>query len=149
MSKINTEHTRSKNQKNQYKKIEKDDVCPFCPEHLSAYHKGVILAENKNWKATKNDWPYAGTKNHLLYIPKRHVEHIYDLTEKEWSDLRLLLLKSRKETDIDGGTFFIRSGNTEKTGGSVSHLHAHFIEGERGRMNGSPIRIKVGYKKAA
>lgn len=110
------------------KEIAEHKVCPFCKEHLSKYHKNPILIEGKYWLATNNMYPYKNTINHVIFINKEHIEHMEEISGDSWVELQEQVKKISDERNIVGGTFLIRFGNTNYTGASVSHLHAHLIQ---------------------
>jgi len=124
-------------------KIEKDGVCPFCPGHL-VYHKNSILAEGDFWLVTDNSFPYKGAKHHILFIHKEHIENIKDLSNDAWSELFDMVKSETKKRGIEGGTFFIRFGNTSYTGATVSHLHANIVSPDADNPNREPIIARVG-----
>jgi len=51
--------------------IQKDGVCPFCPEQLKNYHKNPIIEETESWLVTNNMYPYKNAKHHILFIHKK------------------------------------------------------------------------------
>ncbi|MCX6712833.1 MAG: hypothetical protein NTY66_01345, partial [Candidatus Vogelbacteria bacterium] len=61
-------HARGEHQRKNMKQALKDGVCLFCPEHLAKYHTSPVERKGKFWTITKNDYPYAGTKIHYLFI---------------------------------------------------------------------------------
>ena len=40
---LNLSNARNKKQKDRMEKINKDNVCPFCPKNILKYHKGPSL----------------------------------------------------------------------------------------------------------
>ena len=76
---INLASVRSDDQKRVMEEIALNNHCPFCTENLTKYHKKPIIKEGKYWILTDNQWPYEKTKNQLLAINKRHIEHIKEL----------------------------------------------------------------------
>ncbi len=137
----NRPNDKSKNYEKVIDRIEKEGVCPFCPEHLSNYHKNPIIAENFSWIATENMYPYDGAKFHFLFIHKKHVSTIEELSAKGWADLQELISTIIKEFNIDGGSVFVRFGNSN-TGATVTHLHFHLVVSKGNQ--GSPILARIG-----
>lgn len=107
--------------------IEKDGVCPFCPENLRKYHKHP-LEEKKYWWVTDNMYPYSPIKHHRIIIHKIHIEHVNEISKEAWDELREIITEETRKLSIGGGTFAMRFGETRFTGGSVSHLHAHITQ---------------------
>lgn len=110
-------------------KIREDGVCPFCPENLKDYHDKPILENREHWIITENAYPYQGAETHLLFILKRHTTHMNDLSGKEWSKLKESVDFFVQKYNLEGATILMRFGNTNRTGGTVSHLHAQLIAG--------------------
>jgi len=123
--------------------IQRQNECPFCPENLSKYHKKPILIDSASWLVTKNMYPYAGSKNHLLIIHKKHLDNLADVTEAGWKDLKRVIELSASKLKIKGATLILRFGDTNYTGASVSHLHAQLVSGSDKPEN-PPILARVG-----
>lgn len=137
-------HSRTSEQRKVHQKIEQEGLCPFCWENFLKYHPKPIIQKTKDWLVTQNAWPYKGTRVHLLFISKRHLEHISDLTKKEWGELNVLI---KKYAPIDGGALFFRFGDVDKTGASVTHLHCHIITGgKRKTKKTQRLKVQLGYQ---
>ncbi len=99
----------------------KERPCPFCnalPEN--------IIAENKHAYLTFALAPYH--KDHLLVVPKRHIEHILDISDSEMEDIDHLQNKAWKALQNLGYTsvsYIVREGAA--SGRSVTHVHYHVI----------------------
>jgi diadenosine tetraphosphate (Ap4A) HIT family hydrolase len=106
--------------------IEKKGKCPFCPDNFK-YHKNPILKKVGDWFVTKNSWPYKNTKYHFLIINKNHKELFSELTKKDFESIRLLTDWLIKKYKIKGGAFALRFGDTDYTGATVCHIHAHIL----------------------
>lgn len=124
--------------------IRKAGVCPFCPAHLSRYHRNPILANGKYWLLTDNMYPYRGAKHHVLIVHKRHIESFARVSPGAWAELRKLIAALLKKRKIRGGTFLMRFGDTARTGASVSHLHANLIASGAAGKRRKPILARVG-----
>lgn len=144
-SHVNLAHGRVGKYNKLLVRIIKDGVCPFCAKNLKRYHKKPIIKKTKYWTLTTNQNPYQGLKVHLLFIHQKHLIKLSQLTSEEWLDLSKLASWAEKKYRIAGGTFFMRFGNTNYTGASVNHLHAHLIVGGKNAPDCKPIKIKVGY----
>lgn len=121
--------------------------CPFCEEHLFKHHRQPLLYRSKHWLVTKNSWPYKGTRYHFLFIPRTHVEATEDVSPAIWADLQKIYRKVIQENVIKGASLLIRSGNTNLTGASVNHLHAHLVVGSPRTKKSKPIKALVGFEK--
>ncbi len=147
---IHVDQSRTEGQRKVMEQIQDDNVCPFCPEHLSKYHKEPILKESDHWILTKNQWPYENTKNQLLAIHKKHIEHIAELNQEASKELFELFQWGAKEFNMPGGALCIRFGSNPQYGNygsSVLHLHAHLIEADLENPENEPVRFKVGQPK--
>ncbi|MEK7195226.1 MAG: HIT domain-containing protein [Patescibacteria group bacterium] len=124
--------------------IKKDEICPFCPENLSKYHKKPILEENDYWLLTENMYPYSGAKCHLLAIHKVHIEDVSQVSKEAWGGLLEIIQRETEKINIKGGTFYMRFGNTAHTGASVVHLHANLVSPDTEDKNRKPIMFRIG-----
>lgn len=121
--------------------------CPFCEEHLFKHHRKPVEYKTRHWLATKNAWPYEGSRYHFLFITRAHIEAIEDVPVTVWSDLQKLYKKVVRGNNIKGATLMIRSGDTRYTGASVNHLHVHLVSGSPRTKNTKPIKALVGFSK--
>lgn len=135
---------RSEKYSNHIKQIKDDGVCPFCAEHLKKYHKNPIFKETNSWLATNNMFPYEGAKFHILFIHKKHIDNIKEITPTGWSELQEIISEVIDELKIKGGTTFIRFGDTKFTGATITHLHAHLISSDPEQKDKPPILTRVG-----
>ncbi len=141
------ENARTEEQKKLMAQIEKDGVCPFCAEHFKRYHPKPILKETDYWFVTENMSPYEGTRLHIIFVYKpMHATHPEDITPEAYADLLSLLQWTTTAYDVEGGSFFMRFGNTSYNGSSVSHLHAQLIVGGKQSDGHEPIKVKLGWK---
>lgn len=102
-------------------KTEKERRCPFCAEDA----KEKIL-ENKTAYLTFALAPYH--PDHLLVVPKRHVEHILDITPAEMADVDELQDKGwalLQKLGYKSVSFIVREG--DHSGRTVTHIHFHVI----------------------
>ncbi len=131
-----------------YKKIieqiSKDDVCPFCEEHLLKYHKNPIIKSGTFWTLTTNMYPYKNSKYHFLIIHKGHITTTKDISKDAWLELYETINWIENEYDISGGTFFMRCGDTSKTGASVTHLHSHLVTPDKDKPGYEPVIARIG-----
>lgn len=139
----NTTHRPSGKYTNVIEGIQKDGVCPFCPEQLKKYHKKPIIIESKHWLVTENMYPYEGASHHLLLIHKNHIENFSEITKDAWQDLQKIVNQITETKSILGATFLMRFGETAYTGASVSHLHAQLVSGNEDESS-PPILTRVG-----
>lgn len=100
---------------------EKEKPCVFCA--TDAKEK---IIENKTAYLTFALAPYH--PDHLLIVPKRHFEHILDITDEEAKDVDDLQKRGWAMLERLGYTsvsFIVREG--DHSGRSVTHIHFHDI----------------------
>lgn len=125
---INKSYVRTRNQRKVMDRIDKEGVCPFCGTNLERFHGKSSVKKSKHWFLLESKWPYKKTRIHLLFVAKKHMEHIEELSASDWSDLLQIVRWSIKKYKLRGGAFAIRFGDSRLTGATVHHLHAHLIE---------------------
>lgn len=129
---------------NVIKKIQEDNVCPFCPDQLANYHKNPIIKEGKFWTLTTNMYPYKNSKYHFLLILKAHKSDTKELSNEEWFELHDHINWLTDTYKFPGGSLMMRCGDTAHTGASVSHLHAHLVTPDFDNPNREPILTRLG-----
>jgi len=144
---LNFAHARTDEQQKLMEKIQRDGVCPFCWKHFEYYHPKPIEEKTDWWIVTENMNPYDGASLHLLFVYKEHVISPTDISTEGWTDLHTTIKSALKRHGKDFGAFFMRFGETNSTGSSVAHLHAHVIVGRKySESTGDKIKVKLGYK---
>ncbi|NBW29463.1 hypothetical protein EBR37_03720 [bacterium] len=106
-----------------YKARKNDSSCPFCDENT--YSR--IIVENKYSyivpNQTKYDlWELHDVQDHLLLIPKRHVESLKQLDKNEKIEIieQIAIYEEKGYSVYARGVGFIRR--------SVKHQHTHLIK---------------------
>jgi diadenosine tetraphosphate (Ap4A) HIT family hydrolase len=123
-----------------------NNTCHFCPEGFSKHGSPVIFRSNLFF-ITANDFPYEGSVHHYLIVPNRHIENIIDITKEEWSDMHDCINYLSLKLNTKGYSIFIRSGETKITGGTLFHIHIHFVVGiEKKGEKHEMIFAPIGYK---
>jgi ATP adenylyltransferase len=112
---------RSDDQRAYMEDLESRGICVFCPEHQRA----EVVMESEHFYVTRNLWPYRGTKEHWLIVPRAHVRAFDELPDKAGAEL--WALKRRLKGDASATATVERSGDMRYNGGSVAHLHIHFV----------------------
>lgn len=138
---MNIDNARKPLQIENMKKIAEEGFCPFCPEHMKKYHEPPILKTKKHWYVTPNMYPYDNTAHHFLFITNEHLTNTKDLSPEALAELQTLVQWVFEEHKIDCGTLVMRSGNMNKTGATVLHLHAQLIVGSD---PDKPVVTRVG-----
>lgn len=129
------------------KKIVDGGFCPFCEEHLFKHHRRPLIYKSKYWLVTENAWPYTGTRLHILFIARPHIETTEEMPSVMWNELHKFYRTLIRKYKIKGATLMLRSGDTKLTGASVNHLHAHLVVGTTRTEKSKPIKALVGFKK--
>jgi hypothetical protein len=142
-------HARTKEQVELMRKIVEDGVCPFCPEYFTKYHPKPILKEGKWWYVSENMSPYEGTRLSLIFVYKKHAVMPSEIEAEAAKELIELIGWAEKKYKLEGGSFFIRFGKSELTGGSVDHFHGQLVVGNAKGTDKKydKLKIKLGYKK--
>lgn len=146
---VNTVNARLEDQRQVMEEILKAGFCPFCPEHLTKFHKKPILKETAHWFLTENQWPYENTRIHLLAIYKKHVETLGELEPEAGKELFELGQWVETHFDLSSGalTMGMRFGDPESSGATVRHLHAQLISAavtDRTNPQYKPVRFRAG-----
>lgn len=92
------------------------------------------IIENEDFYGRYDKYPVS--KGHLLIIPKRHVETLFELTEDERTSLFQLIEAGKDllvaEFDPAGFNFGVNQGAA--AGQTIPHLHLHVIPRYAGDM---------------
>jgi ATP adenylyltransferase len=118
---------RSEEQRAYMAELEAAGVCVFCAEHFEAYHREPVELSGEHWYVTRNDYPYAGTRAHWLIVPHLHVASFDALPDAAGAEL-WAFKRQLKEREAPLATATLeRSGDMRYNGGSVAHMHVHFV----------------------
>ena len=104
-----------------YKKIDMI-ACPFCNKANYDY-----LMQSENFAVIYNISPIL--PGHILIIPKKHVESLFELTDDEVAEFMLLGRDAAKllTAVFDTDAFNWAIQEREAAGQSVAHLHMHLV----------------------
>jgi ATP adenylyltransferase len=101
--------------------------CIFCPEHVATYQTNPIEFTGAHWYVKRNDWPYAGTAAHYLIVALEHVVAFDELPDEAGAELWAIKRRLKAELAPLATATVERSGDMRLNGGSVAHLHVHFV----------------------
>jgi ATP adenylyltransferase len=118
---------RSDEQRGYMRELEASGICVFCPEHFEAHHREPVELRGEHWYVTRNDYPYAGTRAHYLIVPHRHVASFDELPDAAGAELWGIKRRLKAQLDPLAVATVERSGDMRYNGGSVAHLHVHFV----------------------
>jgi ATP adenylyltransferase len=132
---------RSPEQRAYMEDLEARRICVFCPEHVGEYHRAPVEWSGEFFYVTRNDYPYTGAVAHYLIVPHRHVTSFDELPDAAGAELWAIKRRLREQLAPLATATVERSGDVRYTGGSVAHLHTHFVA-----LDASPaatVRFKV------
>lgn len=115
------EAARSDEQREYMDDLERRGICVFCTEH----GRTEVEFEGEHFYVTRNLWPYRGTLEHWLIVPRAHVRAFDELPDEAGAEL--WAIKRRLKGDATATATVERSGDMRYNGGSVAHLHIHFV----------------------
>lgn len=118
---------RTEDQRAHMEDLEARRICVFCPEHVAEYHREPVEWSGEFFYVTKNDYPYAGTVAHYLIVPHRHVTSFDELPDAAGAELWAIKRRLREQLAPLAVATVERSGDMRFNGGSVAHLHTHFV----------------------
>jgi ATP adenylyltransferase len=118
---------RSEEQRRYMEELEGAGVCVFCREHFDSHHREPVELEGTHWYVTRNDYPYAGTLAHWLIVAREHVRSFDELPDDAGAELWALKRRLKAQVGPIAEATVERSGDTRYNGGSVAHLHVHFV----------------------
>lgn len=149
-SQVNIHHAGTSAYREMLERIIKDGVCPFCKDFCEGkspiYHPNPILIDRKYWAVTENVRPYEGALLHLLLVAKMHVLYPWQIPQEAWEELQEVLGELANRYSLASGTLFMRFGDTEFTGASVTHFHAQLIVGVSRKAGTDLILAPCGYQ---
>lgn len=118
---------RTDDQRRYMERLEADGICIFCPEHFGDYHREPVEYSGEHWYVTKNDYPYRGARAHYLIVPHRHVRSFDELPDEAGAELWAIKRRLKAQLEPLATALVERSGEMSLNGGSVAHLHTHFV----------------------
>jgi diadenosine tetraphosphate (Ap4A) HIT family hydrolase len=140
---INKKYAKTEDYRSTLEAIEESGICPFCPEHFK-YHKKPILKRESGWLITENSWPYVNAAHHYVLIPDAHKEDIGELTARDWEAVRNLTSWIVQKEEIKGAALAVRFGDTDYTGGSVTHIHFQLISPKHEQGESKVVIFPIG-----
>ena len=124
----NLDAARGAEQLERMRALEAEGVCIFCPEHAGTWQREPVEREGEHWYVTRNDFPYAGTAAHYLIVARRHVQALRGAARR--GRRRAVADPPRAGRSGSARRSYAtveRSGDMRLNGGSVEHLHVHFV----------------------
>ena len=123
----NLDAARGEDQRERMRALEAEGVCVFCRQHADRLQSEPVEHEGEHWYVTRNDFPYEGTEAHYLIVARRHVRRFEELPDEAGAEL--WRIRRELAARLGGPSYATveRSGDMQLNGGSVEHLHVHFV----------------------
>jgi ATP adenylyltransferase len=144
-----TGNYRTDEQLAEMRRLEAAGICLFCPQTLRGHGRQRVLFETAHWAVTPNEFPYAGTRLHLLVVPHQHVGDLTDLDDAALADFWTALRAIREHYDLDHYGLGVRNGDCRFTGATIAHVHAHVLVGDETAEPEVPVRMKLSSRPKA
>lgn len=130
MAKDNPSNARDPEQARRMKALSDAGLCYFCKQgSVEERTLPTSIYQGEHWYVMKNDFPLEGSVHHYMIIPHRHMVDAYDLSPDESYELFLMVRWLVHTLEVLGYSMFVRSGDTNLTGATISHSHYHFLVG--------------------
>src|SRR3954462_6668629 len=131
---------RSDDQRRYMDRLRAEGICIFCPARTHGWaraggififcseeHRAPVELSGTHWYVVPNDYPYEGTRAHYLIVPHEHVSSFDELPDEAGADLWRLKRALKERLEPVAVATVERSGDMRYNGGSVAHLHVHFV----------------------
>lgn len=118
---------RSEEQRLYMQELEAAGICVFCPQHFATHNREPVEFEGEYWYVAQNAYPYVGVRAHYLIVPHLHVSGFQELPDAAGAELWALKRRLRDQLQPLAVATVERSGDMRYNGGSVAHLHVHFV----------------------
>jgi ATP adenylyltransferase len=118
---------RTADQRAYMEQLEADRICVFCAQWVGSHHRQPIEFAGEHWYVTRNDYPYPGAAAHYLIVPHKHVTSFDELPDAAGAELWAIKRRLREQLAPLATATVERSGDMRFNGGSVAHLHTHFV----------------------
>lgn len=128
-------------QRRRMEDLEAQGICIFCAEHRESEQPEPVEHVGEHWWVTRNAFPYAGTVAHYLIVAQRHVTSFDELPDAAGAELWTLKRMLRERLAPLATATVERSGDMRLNGGSVAHLHTHFVA--LGHTPEATVRFRV------
>ncbi|HEX8103985.1 MAG TPA: dihydrofolate reductase [Solirubrobacteraceae bacterium] len=118
---------REEDQRERMRRLDAAGVCVFCPPHAREEQPDPPARSGEHWYVTRNRYPYPGTAAHYLIIPHRHVTAFDELPDAAGAELWAMRRWLKERLAPLATATVERSGDMRLNGGSIAHLHTHFV----------------------
>jgi diadenosine tetraphosphate (Ap4A) HIT family hydrolase len=135
-------NARTADQLAEMRRLDAAGICLFCPDGLARHARQRVLLRTRHWAVTPNEFPYAGTRLHLLLVPDQHASDMLDLAEEVRQDFWEALGAVARRHQLGHYGLGIRNGDCRYTGATIGHVHAHVLVGDAGGTDTTPVRMR-------
>jgi len=103
-----------------------EESCIFC-KIIKGEIPSYTVYEDDSFKVVLDRFP--ASKGHMLVLPKKHIENIFELDEKYEEDLMKVVKKMCKlvKEKLNPSGINILQNNGKAAGQTVFHYHVHII----------------------
>ena len=110
------------------------DDCIFCNAVKNpAESELCVCGHSEHWILVEDGFPV--TPGHMLLIPKRHIENVFQLNDNELKELHNVISEAKKLSQFRNGKadgWNIGANCGEAAGQTVMHCHIHLIPRRNG-----------------
>lgn len=142
------DNVRTPEQLARMRRLAAEGVCLFCPDGRSSHPWQQPLLATEHWTVSPNEFPYPGTRLHLLLVPHLHASDLLDLPDEVRADFWTALAQVRREHGLTHYGLGVRNGDCRFTGATIDHVHAHVLVGATEPGGGPPVRMRFSARPA-
>jgi ATP adenylyltransferase len=135
-------NARTAEQLAEMRRLDAAGVCLFCPDGLARHARQRILYRTRHWAVTPNEFPYPGTRLHLLLVPDQHAGDLLELSDEVRQDFWTALGAVAREHQLTHYGLGVRNGDCRYTGATIAHVHAHVLVGDADTAGAPPVRMR-------
>jgi ATP adenylyltransferase len=123
----NLEAARSQEQRRYMEGLVSSGTCILCPQNVEREQREPIEHTGRHWYVKRNDYPYEGALWHYLIVARQHVSSFDELPDEAGAELSAIKRALKERLQPTATATVERSGDMHYNGGSVAHLHVHFV----------------------
>ena len=135
-------NARTAEQLAEMRRLDAAGICLFCPDGLARHARQQILFRTRHWSVTPNEFPYRGTRLHLLLVPDQHASDLLDLPDEVRQDFWQALGAVARQHQLSHYGLGVRNGDCRYTGATIGHVHAHVLVGDAEAADAPPVRMR-------
>jgi ATP adenylyltransferase len=136
------ENARTAGQVAEMRRLDAAGICLFCPDGLARHPPERILLRSRHWTVLQNDFPYPGTRMHLLLVPRQHATDLTGLPGDAQQDFWQVLAAVVRDHQLTYYGLGVRNGDCRYTGATIEHVHAHLLVGDADPAGAGPVRMR-------